>query len=231
MVRRLQAYLHQNRLGTFNFRWRPPRDVADCFAQRAFEISLRTKNRSEAWLRALPIALAARRLIVDLRSQPMNRRKLTRFDLVRSIQWVDGTEQKVDYDPSNPAEVAEANRIFAELREQAAETPAIPEATETPRAVAARHSRSAAQPATTISCPPVSWLARASITRRSTPCSSRCRCPGRARCSSTPGACTASTPAKPAADHRFRGYRPSGAAADVGQTAARLPRDGVQDGF
>jgi hypothetical protein len=45
--------------------------------------------------------------------------------------------------------------------------------------------------------PPANWSARASITRRSTRWCWRCLSPGRARCSSTPGACTGSTPIKP----------------------------------
>ena len=44
---------------------------------------------------------------------------------------------------------------------------------------------------------PANWLARDSITRRSTRWCWPCLCPGRARCSSTRGACTASTPARP----------------------------------
>jgi hypothetical protein len=37
MAKRHYAYLHQNRHGTFTFRWRPPTDLACCFAQRAFD--------------------------------------------------------------------------------------------------------------------------------------------------------------------------------------------------
>lgn len=44
---------------------------------------------------------------------------------------------------------------------------------------------------------PASWLAKASTIHRSTPWCSRCRCPGGGRCSSTPGACIASTPERP----------------------------------
>ena len=53
MGRPALAYLHQNRHGTFTFRWRTPPVVADHFVQRAFEFSLATKAREEAWRRAL----------------------------------------------------------------------------------------------------------------------------------------------------------------------------------
>jgi len=47
------------------------------------------------------------------------------------------------------------------------------------------------------SWPPAGWWARASTTRRWMRWCSPCRCPGRARCSSTPGVCTGNTPARP----------------------------------
>ena len=44
---------------------------------------------------------------------------------------------------------------------------------------------------------PASWSGRASTIRRSTPWCWRCRCRGKARCSSTPADCTASMPPRP----------------------------------
>ncbi len=119
MARRLQAYLHQNRLGTFNFRWRPPRDVADCFAQSAFEFSLATKNRSEAWHRALSVTLRVRELLASVRAQTMAKPKPLTFELVRSIVLPDRTEHRIDYDPNDPAEVAEADRIVNAIQREA----------------------------------------------------------------------------------------------------------------
>jgi integrase len=125
MAKRLQAFLHQNRLGTFTFRWRPPGDVAEHFAQRAFEYSLGTRVRSEAWHRALPVTLRAKALVTELRAMKLPKKPPLKTELVRSVFFLDGTRETVDYDPSKPAEVAEANRIFAEARQN---NPAAPEA-------------------------------------------------------------------------------------------------------
>ena len=49
---------------------------------------------------------------------PPKKPKPTTFttELVRSLCLPDGSVEKVDYDPSKPAEVAEADRVFAELK-------------------------------------------------------------------------------------------------------------------
>ena len=85
MGRRLQAYLHQNRVGTFTFRWRPPSDVAEHFAQRAFEYSLGTKIRSEAWHRALPVTLRAKAIVTQLRAMKPPKKRIFTTELVRSV--------------------------------------------------------------------------------------------------------------------------------------------------
>jgi hypothetical protein len=93
MGRRLQAYLHQNRFGTFTFRWRPPDDIAGRFAQRAFEYSLSTKSRSEAWHRALPITMRVSSLLVTLRAMKTPKNPPFTTELVRSLLLPDGSEE------------------------------------------------------------------------------------------------------------------------------------------
>ena len=118
MGRRFLAYLHQNRHGTFTFRWRPPLDLADRFAQSAFAFSLRTKLRNVAWQRALPATMRVQRLVPILRamSSPKTPKKpFLTTELVRYLVMPDGKEHKVDYNLGDPVEVAEANRIFNEL--------------------------------------------------------------------------------------------------------------------
>jgi hypothetical protein len=125
MAKRLQAFPHQNRLGTFTFRRRAPGDVAEHFAQRAFEHSLGTKVRSEAWHRALPVTLRAKAPVTQLRAMKLPKKPPFKTERVRSMFLLDGTRETVDYDPSKPAAVAEANRIFAEAGQN---NPVAPEA-------------------------------------------------------------------------------------------------------
>jgi integrase len=112
---KLQAYLHKNRHGTFAFRWRPPRDLAVQFTQAAFVYSLGTKERSIARCRALYACIRVNQLISMLRAVKSAKNSTLNTELIRSVVLPDGTEHKVDYDPSNPAEVAEADRILDAL--------------------------------------------------------------------------------------------------------------------
>jgi hypothetical protein len=115
MGSRFQSYLHKNRHGTLCFRWRPPRDVADRFTQSAFVYSLGTKESVRARVRALYSLIRVNQFVLLLRAVKSDKSKLFNTEMVRSIVLPDGTEHKVDYDPSNPAELAEANRILDAL--------------------------------------------------------------------------------------------------------------------
>ena len=121
MAKRYYAYLHQNRHGTFTFRWRPPADLACCFTQRAFEFSLGTKVRTEAWRRALPCVNRATRALTVLRSMAAPKKPLLKTEFVRHLLLPDGTEEKLDYDTTIPTDVAEAERIVAEAKRAYAE--------------------------------------------------------------------------------------------------------------
>lgn len=115
MGQKNQHYLHKNRHGTFAFRWRPPRHVARLFSQPAFVYSLGTKDASVARSRALPALVRLDHFLTSLRAMKPPKDHLLTTELVRSLLLPDGTEHKVDYDPSNPGEVAEANRILDAL--------------------------------------------------------------------------------------------------------------------
>ncbi len=118
MPRRPLGYLHQNRHGGFTFRWRPPLDVAGHFAQLAFEFSLATKSRAQAWQRALPATMRVNRLVSMLRAMRSSsnpKEPILKTKLIRFLVLPDGIEHKVDYNPGDPTEVAEANRVFDEL--------------------------------------------------------------------------------------------------------------------
>lgn len=187
MAKRLQAFLHQNRLGTFTFRWRPPGDVAEHFAQRAFEYSLGTRIRSEAWHRALPVTLRAKALVTQLRAMKPPKKPTFKTELVRSLFWLDGTELKVDYDASRPADVTEADRIFAEARPI---SPASPDAPTPPERAAAQSSgpRRAAAGGPTISTAFATYCNEKRATLPSTTAiSRRCSIPRPIRSSRFPG--------------------------------------------
>lgn len=118
MPRRSLGYLHKNRHGTFAFRWRPPRDLAPVFNQRIYAVSLGTKCQRAAWHRALRPALRMRALIEFIRMKRPKPELLT-YELVRRLILTDGSTTEVDYDPSNPGDVAEADRIFREVMQGA----------------------------------------------------------------------------------------------------------------
>lgn len=109
---RFQSYLHKNRHGTLCFRWRPPRDVADRFTQSAFVYSLGTKECKRACARALNSLTRVNQFVALLRTMKSDKSKLFNTEIVRSIVLPDGTEHKMDYDPRNPAELAEADRVL-----------------------------------------------------------------------------------------------------------------------
>ncbi len=109
---RFQSYLHKNRHGTLCFRWRPPRDVAERFTQSAFVYSLGTKESTTARVRALYSFTRINQFVSLLRAVKSDKSKLFNTEMVRSIVLPDGTEHKMDYDPRDPAEVAEADRVL-----------------------------------------------------------------------------------------------------------------------
>lgn len=129
MPRRSLGYLHKNRHGTFAFRWRPPRDLAHLFNQRIYAISLGTKCQGAAWHNALRPAWRMRALVEIIRvKRPKN--ELITTELIRRLVLSDGTKEEVDYDPTNPDEVAEADRIFDEVKQAgglADNAPAMPD--------------------------------------------------------------------------------------------------------
>src|ERR1700681_934900 len=112
---KLQAYLHKNRHGTFAFRWRPPRDVAAQFGQATFVYSLGTKESSIARGRALYASIRANQFVSILRAVKSSKDSTFNTELVRSVIMPDGTEHKLDYDPSKPEDVAEADRVLGAL--------------------------------------------------------------------------------------------------------------------
>ena len=112
---KLQAYLHKNRHGTFAFRWRPPRDVAAQFGQATFVYSLGTKESSVARGRALYASIRANQFVSILRAVKSSKDSTFNTELVRSVIMPDGTEHKLDYDPSKPEDVAELIAFLAPL--------------------------------------------------------------------------------------------------------------------
>lgn len=133
MAQRLQAYLHKNRVGTFMFRWRPPKAARAWFDRPAYEFSLGTKDRGAAWLRAAAAAVMVQRLLAKLGTMPKPKdNELFRIDLVRSFTFADGSAESVDYDPANPAEAQEAERVIGEIRARQALVTAPPSPTTVP---------------------------------------------------------------------------------------------------
>lgn len=120
MARRLQAYLHKNRVGTFTFRWRPPKAERDRFDRAAYEFSLGTKDRTLAWQRAAVAAAMAQRLLAAIRHmpKPKNTSELFKTEFVRKFTFADGSTETIDYDPDNAGEAKEAERVMAEIRQR-----------------------------------------------------------------------------------------------------------------
>lgn len=118
MAQRLQAYLHKNRVGTFTFRWRPPKADRDRFDRTAYEFSLGTKDRTVAWHRGARAAAMAQGLLALARTMPKPKKKeeLFTFELIRSFTLPDGSAETIDYNPEHPGEMKEAERVVAEIR-------------------------------------------------------------------------------------------------------------------
>jgi hypothetical protein len=109
------AYPHRNRHGTFAFRWRPPCDVAQHFVQREYSMSLATKDCRRA-------CRSARRIIpyvefwADLvRTVKPKKPAAIDWELIRRLKTSGGQLHEIEYDPTNPDDVAEANRVFEAL--------------------------------------------------------------------------------------------------------------------
>ncbi len=115
MGRPSTGYLHRNRHGTFSFRWRPPSDLTARFDQRIYVLSLHTKCRDRASHRARLPAYRLTCLVGVLRMNGTDKDELVTAELIRRLVLPGGQITEVDYDPSNPAEVAEAKRIFEDM--------------------------------------------------------------------------------------------------------------------
>ncbi len=83
--------------------------------QAAYVYSLGTKETTAARVHALYAFIRVHQFVSALRAVKSDKSKLFDTEMVRSIVLPDGTEHKVDYDPGNPAELAEANRILDAL--------------------------------------------------------------------------------------------------------------------